>query len=158
MAQGHCGGVRQDPLEPILSSDPVSELGEVSNMANGRRMAAQKGEGKMGGMISLAALVAFGYAVWNVAPVYYADFNLGDKMVEVCRLHPAQAAEDKIRDVLMRTVREEGLAEYVTRADFKIQTRENARRITLEYERKAKVLPGWVRTFKFSKDVDQPFF
>ena len=127
-------------------------------MAKGKRMATQKGEGKIGGIVSLGALAAFCYAIFNVAPVYYADFNLGDKMVEVCRLHPAQAAEDKIRDLLMRTVREEGLAEYITRADFKIQTRENARRITLEYERKAKVLPGWVRTFKFNKDVDQPFF
>ena len=127
-------------------------------MANGKRVAMQKGEGKMGGMISLAAFLAFCYAIFNVAPVYWADFNLGDKMVEVCRLHPALNPDDKIRDLIMRTVREEGLHDYITRPDIKIQTRENARRITLEYQREAKVLPGWVRTFKFSKDVDQPFF
>lgn len=128
-------------------------------MANGKRIATQKGEGRIGGMISLAVLAAFGYAVWNVAPVYMADFTLGDKMVELCRLHPTMNPDDKIRDLLMRTVREEGLEEYITKADFKIQTRETARRITIEYERKAKVLPGWVHTFKFKPDTkDQPFF
>lgn len=127
-------------------------------MANGKHMATQRGEGKMGGIITLAVLAAFGYAVWNVAPVYMADFTLGDKMVEVCRLHPAQAPEDRIRDLLMRTVREEGLEDYIAKADLKIQTREANRRITIDYERKAKVLPGWVRTFKFHKEVDSPFF
>lgn len=127
-------------------------------MANGKRIATQKGEGKMGGMISLAAFLAFCYAMFNVAPVYMADFTLGDKMVEVCRLHSTMNPDDKIRDLLMRTVREEELSEYITKADFKIQTRENKRSITVDYERKAKVLPGWVRTFKFHKEVDEPFF
>jgi len=127
-------------------------------MANDTRIATQRGEGKLGGMISLALFLAFCYAAWNVAPVYMADYSLGDKMIEVCRLHPAQANEERIRDLLMLTVRDQELTPYINKADFKIQTRENARRISLEYQREAKVLPGWVRTFKFSHAVDQPFF
>jgi hypothetical protein len=136
----------------------VSELGEVSNMANDTRIATQRGEGRLGGMITLALAVAFAYAVWNVAPLYMADYQLGDKIQEVCRLHPAQANEDRIRDLLMTMVREQNLTPYINRADFKIQVREAKRRITLEYQREGKVLPGWTRTFKFSHDVDQPFF
>ena len=37
----------------------------------------------------------------------------GDGGEDERRLHPAQAAEDKIRDLLMRTVREEGLDAYI---------------------------------------------
>lgn len=127
-------------------------------MVDDKRIATQRGEGKLGGIISLALFLAFCYAVWNVAPVYMADYSLGDKMVEVCRLHPAQANEERIRDLLMMTVREQELTPYINKADFKIQTRENARRMSVAYERKAKVLPGWERTFKFNHEVDQPFF
>ena len=127
-------------------------------MENDARRTAQRGEGKFGGILSLAAFLAFCYAVWNVAPIYMANYNLGDKMVEVCRLHPSQANDDRIKELLMRFVREQELTPYVPKEAFKIQTRETARRITVEYEREGKVLPGWVRTFKFSHDVDQPFF
>ena len=127
-------------------------------MANRRRNATQKGEGKLGGMISLAVFLAFCYAIFNVAPLYMADFTLGDKMTELARLHPSLNPDDKVRDLLMKTVLEQELAAYIAKADIKIQTREGSRRITIDYERKAKVLPGWERTFKFSKDVTQPFF
>ncbi len=127
-------------------------------MVDDKRIATLRGEGKLGGIISLALLLAFGYAAWNVAPVYMADYTLGDKMIEVCRLHPGQANEERIRDLLMMTVREQDLTPYVNKADFKIEIRENARRIRVEYQREARVLPGWVRTFRFSHQVDQPFF
>ena len=124
-------------------------------MIDDKRIARQRGAGKLGGIISLALLFAFGYAIWNVAPVYMADYTLGDKMIEVCRL---RQTDDDIRELLMRTVREEDLTQYINKADFKIQARDNKRRITVDYQREAKVLPGWVRIFKFSHDVDQPFF
>ena len=127
-------------------------------MENDERRTAQRGEGRLGGILSLAVFLAFCYAVWNVAPIYMANYNLGDKMVEVCRLHPSQANDERIRELLVRFVREQELTPYVPKEAFKIQTRDTARRITLEYEREGKVLPGWTRTFKFSHDVDQPFF
>jgi hypothetical protein len=127
-------------------------------MENHERRTAQRGEGKFGGILSLAVFLAFCYALWNVAPIYMANYQLGDKMIEVCRLHPSQANDERIRELLARFVREQDLSQYVSKEQFKIQTRETARKITLDYEREGKVLPGWVRTFKFHHDVDQPFF
>ena len=127
-------------------------------MQNDERSRTQRGEGKFGGIISLAVFLAFCYALWNVAPVYIANYELGDKMIEVCRLHPAQASEDRIRDLLMGFVREKQLTPYISRADFKIQIRDTARKISLDYQRPGKILPGWERTFRFSHEVDQPFF
>jgi hypothetical protein len=127
-------------------------------MANDARIAGQRGKGSIGGILSLIAFLAFCYAVFNVAPLYMADYQLSDKMIEVCRLHPSQANEDKIRDLLMREVRDQDLSQYITKPDFKIQVRDTARRISIQYQRDAKVLPGWTRTFKFSHETDQPFF
>jgi hypothetical protein len=127
-------------------------------MLNDERRTAQRGEGKFGGILSLAAFLAFCYAVWNVAPIYMANYSLGDKMIEVCRLHPGTKTDDAIKDLLMRYVREQDLTPYVSKESFKIQTRDSARKITLEYEREGKILPGWTRTFHFRHEVDQPFF
>ena len=127
-------------------------------MGNDERRTAQRGEGKFGGILSLAAFLAFCYALWNVAPIYMANYSLGDKMIEVCRLHPSQANDERIRELLMRFAREQDLTQYLSKESFKIQTRETARKITLEYQREGKVLPGWTRTFRFNHEVDQPFF
>jgi hypothetical protein len=127
-------------------------------MQNDGRRTAQRGEGKLGGIISLGVFLAFCYALWNVGPIYLADYNLKDKMIEVCRLHPSQANEDRVRDLLMLFVREQQLTAYIGRADFKIAVRDTARKISLDYQRDGKVLPGWTRTFRFSHEVDQPFF
>ena len=127
-------------------------------MANNERIGAQRGEGKLGGIVSLAVFLAFCYALFNVAPVYMANYEFGDKLLEVCRLHKGLHSDDKIKDYVMTSVRENGLTGLIGKEDVKVETRENARRIRVEYQRTAKVLPGWTRTFTFRHDVDQPFF
>lgn len=127
-------------------------------MVNRSRIAKQQGAGGIGGILSLAVLAAFCYAGWNVAPVYIADFSLGDKIREICRLGRGQNPDDRIGELLMVAVRDQRLDEYIQKTAFKITTRESSRRIQMEYERTVKILPGWVRTFKFEHDVDQPFF
>jgi hypothetical protein len=127
-------------------------------MVDDSRTAKQRGAGRLGGIFTLAVFVAFCYAVFNVGPVYLADFSLGDKMQEICRLGRGQNPDERISELLMGAVRDQRLEDYVPKANFKIHTRENSRRIQLEYERTVKILPGWVRTFQFSHDVDQPFF
>lgn len=127
-------------------------------MVNDARTAGQRGEGRFGGLVSMALFAAFCYAAWNVAPVYLADYNLGDKMVEICRLTRAQNTDERIAELLMKEVREQDLSDFIPKGSFKIETREGARRISVEYERSVKVLPGWVRTFRFSHKVDEPFF
>jgi hypothetical protein len=37
-----------------------------------------------------------------------------------------------------------------------VQTIEGSRRISVDYERTAEILPGWKHLFKFSKMIEQP--
>ncbi len=119
----------------------------------------ETGESKgFSGIISLAVFAAFCLALWNVAPPYMADYSLGDKMRELCRLTKALNPDEEIREKLMKVVREERLEEFINKPMFVITTRENSRRIVLEYQREIQILPGWKRLFKYSHNVDQPFF
>jgi hypothetical protein len=121
------------------------------------RLSDQKGQGRLGAFIPLAIVAAAAYAAFNVGPAYLANYTLNDKMLEYARLG-RQASTEDIRDRLMKVVREEGLQEYLKPGDFKIEMRENARRISCEYTRVLKVLPGWEREFTFKNEVDQPVF
>lgn len=122
------------------------------------RRPGERGEGRLSSIIALAAFVAFCMAVWNVAPVYMADYTLGDRMVEICRIGRGGNPDDAIMERLLKAVREEGLEDYIDRYNFTIETRDSSRRITLEYERTYKILFGWSRNQKFSRTVDEPFF
>jgi hypothetical protein len=120
------------------------------------RLRTETGEGKLAGILWLAAFAAIIYAAWNVAPVYFANYSLQDKMIEVARLGRGVNSDEKILDMLMREVRELDLTPYVQRADFRISTEEQRRRIWVEYERDAPVLPGWTKRFHFKIEADQP--
>ena len=127
-------------------------------MVRENRFDRQRGAGRLGSLITTGIFLAFLYAAWNVAPVYMADFSLGDKMLEICRLSKGMNPDERISDLLMGVVRDQRLEDYIKKSDFTINTRESSRRISVAYDRTVKVLPGWKRTFKFSHDVDQPFF
>ena len=116
----------------------------------------ERGEGRLGCLVTLAVVAAILYAAWNIVPVYVANGNLKDKMNEVARTPRGTTTEEQLYDLLMKTVREEGLDPYVKRAQFKIVTVETSRRISVDYERSTKVLPGFTHVFRFSNQVDQP--
>jgi hypothetical protein len=120
------------------------------------RTRSETGEGKLSGLIWLVAFGALGYAAWNVAPVYFANYSLQDKMIEVARLNRSLNPDEKIVDILMKEIRELDLAPYVQRTDLKILTEEHRRRIWAEYDREAQVLPGWRKNFHFKVEADQP--
>lgn len=119
-------------------------------------MRSQRGEGRLSSILSLAFLVAVVWAGWHVAPVYIDNFALKDKMNEIARSPRALTPDERILDMLMRYVREERIDSYVQRGDFRISTLETSRRITVDYEREAEILPGWKHTFDFHNQVDQP--
>jgi hypothetical protein len=119
-------------------------------------MSSERGEGKLGSLLGLAFFAAAALAIWNVAPVYIDDFALKDKMNEIARAPRGTNTDEKVADQLMRYVREERLDRYVQRPAFKISTLETSRRITLDYQREAQILPGWKHTFNFHTQVDQP--
>lgn len=120
------------------------------------RLASEKGEGRLSSIVWLVVLIGFGYAVWHVGPVYFAGYSLVDKMNEMARAPKYNHPEEKIRDLLMKEVRERRLEQYIYRNDFVIQTYENSRRISVEYDVPIQVLPGYTRTFHFRHEADQP--
>ena len=116
----------------------------------------ERGEGKLSGFIWLVGLVAVCYALWNVVPVYMANFSLKDKMNEIARAPRGVTTDDTIRDLLWKEVKERRLDGFIQRGCFRVSTLETSRRITCAYDRTEQVLPGLNWTFHFSNDVDQP--
>ncbi len=121
------------------------------------RLRSERGEGRTGGFIVLALIIALAYAAWNVAPVYMAHYDFVDKVNEIARTPKYRAGTDeKIMDMLMKEVRERRLDSWINRQSFQVSTTDTSRRIRLYYEREAEVLPGWKRLFKFDFTADQP--
>jgi hypothetical protein len=121
-----------------------------------RTRSSERGEGKLSGIIWLLVFLAAAFAAWNVAPVYIDHYALKDKMTEIARAPRGTNPDAKLLDQLSRYLRENRLEGYLRTENFKISTLETGRRICVDYDRTAKVLPGWERDFKFSDCVEQP--
>lgn len=120
------------------------------------RTKGQRGEGRLGSLVSLLVLAGVIYAAWNIAPVYIKNGFLKDKMNEIARSPRGTVTDERILDMLDQYVREEGLDGYVQRAQFQVTTLDTSRRITLVYQRPLKFLPGFQRPKTFEISVDQP--
>ena len=120
------------------------------------RHGSEKGEGRISSFIWLVGFAALAYAGWNLFPVYFANYSLQDKMIEAARLNRNMNPDDKILDILAKEVRDLDLTPYIQRSDIHILSEEHRRRIWVEYERQADVLPGWRKSFHFKIDADQP--
>ena len=116
----------------------------------------ESGEGKLSGIFWLLGFVAVCYGLWNVIPVYMANFSLKDKMNEIARAPRGVTTDDTIRELLWKEVKERRLDGFIQRSCFHVSTLETSRRITCAYDRTEQVLPGLNWTFHFSNDVDQP--
>jgi hypothetical protein len=116
----------------------------------------ERGEGKLGAILTLLFLAAAIYAAWNVAPAYVENSFLKDKMNEVARTPKGLTTDEKLLDQLDRYVREERLTAYLQRTMFVISTVETSRRISVTYQREVQVLPGWKKVLTFTNEVDQP--
>jgi len=116
----------------------------------------QKGEGRLGGIIWLVIFAAIAYALWNVVPIYFANYNLKDKMNQIARTPRGTNTDDVLRDALWKEVREDRLDTWIARSCFQISTLETSRKISCAYDRTQQVLPGINWTFHFSNEVDQP--
>jgi hypothetical protein len=120
------------------------------------RAVGERGEGKLAGILWLAFFAGVIYALFNVGPVYYDHYNLVDKMNEMARAPKWSHPDDKIFDTLVKYVRQEGMDPYIKRNNFTVTTVETSRRITVDYERTAEIIPGWKKIFRFTKQVEQP--
>jgi len=122
------------------------------------RRTSEKGEGKLGGLIGLAAVLALGLAAWNVAPAYFDHYDFVDKVNEICRTpkYKVRGGDEGIQKMLMDEVSKRRLGRWIGPESFTISTSETARQIQLYYEREVEILPGWKKTIKFEFTADQP--
>lgn len=120
------------------------------------RRKSERGQGRLGGLVFLVLLAAGIYAGWNVIPVFVDHYSFTDKVVEVCRTPKYKATDDELYTMLLKEVDSRQLDPWIGRENFDIRSTERGRVITLDYEREAKILPGWKKTFKFSFKADQP--
>lgn len=120
-----------------------------------RRPGSEAGEGKVTTILWLAIIAAVLYAGFNLGPVYVADYALTDKVGEIGRTPRALANDEKIYDMLMKYVRDEGLDPYLTKGNFHVTTTEGHRVLTCQYARTVTILPGWTKTIDFSFKSDQ---
>jgi hypothetical protein len=119
---------------------------------------SERGEGKLGGLILLVALVAGGLSAWHVIPVYYDHYDFVDKVNEICRTPPykARKGDESIKEMLMTEVSKRQLGTWIGPESFLITSSASSRQIELYYEREVEILPGFKKTFKFSFKSDQP--
>jgi len=115
----------------------------------------QRGEGRFGAIFGLLVVAGLVYAGFNAGPVWMAHYELKDQMIEAARLPRGTMNDDKILDRLDSYLRKEGLADFITRSNFKITTRESSRAISVSYERPVKYLPGVEPQQTFEIAVDQ---
>ena len=119
---------------------------------------SEKGEGKTGGFILLAVMLAVGLAAWNVAPAYYDFYDFKDKINEICRTpkYKVRNSDEGIMKMLMDEVTRRRLTKWIGPENFTVSTTETSRQIRLYYEQEVEVLPGWKKTLKFDFTADQP--
>ena len=92
----------------------------------------EKGEGKLAGLLWLVGFIAICYLLWNVVPVYMANFAFKDKMNEIARAPRGVTSDDAIREQLWREVKERRLDEYIQRTCFRISTLAAPARIVVD--------------------------
>ena len=122
------------------------------------RRKSEKGEGKLGGFIFLALLLALGLAAWNVAPAYLDHYDFVDKVTEICRTpkYKVRNGDEGIMTMLTDEVQKRRLGKWIGPESFTISTVDTSRQIQLYYEREVEILPGWKKTLKFEFTADQP--
>jgi len=122
------------------------------------RRKGEKGEGKLGGFMVLAVVLALGLAAWNVAPAYLEHYDFIDKVNEICRTpkYKVRGGDEGIMKMLTDEVRKRRLDKWIGPESFTISTVETSRQIQVYYERETEILPGWKKTLKFEYTADQP--
>jgi hypothetical protein len=122
------------------------------------RRKSEKGEGKLGGFILLAVVVALGLAAWNVAPAYLDHYDFQDKVNEICRTprYKVRGGDEGIMKMLTDEVRKRRLDQWIGPESFTISTVDTSRQIHVYYEREVEILPGLKKTLEFEYTADQP--
>jgi hypothetical protein len=120
------------------------------------RSRSEIGEGRLGSIIWGAIVLGIAYAAWQLIPVYYSNYNFGDKVTELARAPKYSHPDDRITQELIKAAQENHLEGYIGAQTCKINTLEVRRTIVCEYDREVVVLPGYKRKIHFKSEADQP--
>ncbi|MBN2371730.1 MAG: hypothetical protein JXO72_14700 [Vicinamibacteria bacterium] len=118
--------------------------------------AKQEGSARLSTFVWLVIFIAVGYVIYNIAPVYYANYSFSDRLTQVARTGRGFATDDRIKEMILKEADESGLAGYIMQSSCRVNTQEHRRIITCQYQREAKILPNWTRMFVFNVHADQP--
>jgi hypothetical protein len=132
-----------------LTTEVIGEKGHM-------RLQSETGKSKASGLLWLLLFVILGWATWNIAPVYFANWTFKDKMRDLAHAHPSIRPDAVIHADLMKEARDRGIADYLGSCDIK--STESSRRIICEYTREVQVLPGIKHRFHFRNDVNERYF
>jgi len=117
---------------------------------------SESGKGRIGTILGLLLLAGVAWVIWNVFPVFYANYEFSDKMIDIARTPKYRANDDKIMDLLMKEATDLRIGGYINRSSCKIETQEQYRKIRCSYSREVEVLPGYKHVFAFDNVADQP--
>jgi hypothetical protein len=120
------------------------------------RSGNERGEGRLGSIIGLLILAGVVYAAWNLIPVFFNNYNFGDKVTELARAPKYSHSDDRIETELIKAAQENHLEQFIGPRTCKINTLEVRRVIVCEYDRTVEVLPGVKHKFHFKSEADQP--
>jgi hypothetical protein len=117
---------------------------------------SENGKGRLGTIVGLLLLAAVVWVIWNVVPVYYANYQFADRMIDIARTPTYRANDTKIMDLLMKEAADLRINSFVNRAACSVETQAQYRKIRCSYEREVEVFPGYKHIFKFDNFADQP--
>ena len=120
------------------------------------RSANERGEARLGSIIGLLILAGVVYAAWNLIPVFFSNYNFGDKVTELARAPKYSHPDDRIETEIIKAAQENHLEQFIGPRTCKINTLEVRRVIICEYDRTVEVLPGVKHKFHFKSEADQP--
>jgi hypothetical protein len=120
------------------------------------RSGNERGEGRLGTVIMLVIVAGVLYAGWNLIPVFFNNYNFGDKVTELARAPKYSHPDDRIETELIKAGQENRLEQFIGPRTCKISTMEVRRVIVCEYDRTVEVLPGIKHKFHFKTEADQP--
>jgi hypothetical protein len=120
------------------------------------RSGNERGEGRLGSVIWLLIVAGVLYAGWNLVPVFFSNYNFGDKVTELARAPKYSHPDDRIESELIKAAQENHLEQFIGPKTCVINTLEVRRTIVCEYDRTVQVLPGVKHKFHFKSEADQP--
>jgi hypothetical protein len=107
----------------------------MRNLSGGtalRGPATQRGVGRLKAILWTSLFLLLVYVCFKVVPIYFADYQLQDKMLETARYASAfRKPEEEIRDAVFREVQDLEIPAH--REDVKIEYNGHTVRITVHY-------------------------